>query len=230
MLTALAVALAIAGALSLGTFGTAHAQQPDPLIDPGQGGAGSRFQIVGQNGWTPGDAVTISFSFSDAPPASAYAGQFYNEQHVTVLRDGTWSFPTVVNDKLFPFPLWRPGYIVVKAQSARTTMVNAYVYTVEGRTPAGLPPLANLGSGPNAHTPVFALTLALFAAATGMLVTIAGAMRRASIRVSAALASDARRTTDRHPLAPGLQPQLAEERVGVRLASQELAHQHVAVD
>ena len=178
MLTALAGALAIAGALSLGTFGSASAQQPDPLIDPGQGSAGSRFQIVGQNGWTPGDAVTISFGFSDTPPASSYAGQLYNEQHVTVLRDGTWSFPTVVNDKLFPFPLWRPGYIVVKAQSATTTVVNAYVYTVEGRTPAGYPPLADLGSGPHAHTPVFMLTLALFAAATGALIAIAGGMRR----------------------------------------------------
>lgn len=230
MLTALAVALAIAGALTLGPFGSASAQQPDPLIDPGQGGAGSRFQIVGQTGWAPGETVTISFGFSDTPPPPSYAGPFYNEQHVTVLRDGTWSFPTVVNDKLFPFPLWRPGYIVVEARSATTTMVNAYIYTVEGRAPAGLPPLANLGSGPAPHVPVFALTLALFAAATGMLVTIAGAMRRASIPVSAAPASGTRRTTDNHPLAPGLQPQLAEERVGVRLASQEFAHQHVAVD
>ena len=61
---------------------------------------------------------------------------------MTVLRDGTWSFPTVVNNNLFPFPLWRPGYIVVKAQSATTTAVNSYIYTVEGRAPAGLPPLA----------------------------------------------------------------------------------------
>ncbi len=178
MLTALAFALAIAGALSLGTFSSAHAQQPDPLIDPGQGGVGSRFQIVGQIGWTPGDAVTISFGFSDTPPASTYDGQLYSEQHVTVLRDGTWSFPTVVNDKLFPFPLWRAGYIIVKAHSATTTAINTYVYTVDARTPAGYPPLANLGSGTVAHKPVFALSLALFAAATGALVALAGVMRR----------------------------------------------------
>ena len=180
MLTALAFALAIAGALTLGTSPSAHAQQPDPLIDPPSGGAGSRFQIVGQAGWAPGDAVTISFGFSDTPPASTYAGELYNEQHVTVLRDGTWSFPTVVNDKLFPFPLWRAGYIVVKAHSATTTATNAYVYTVDGRTPAGYPPLADLGSGPGAHSPLFALTLALFTAGTGALVAFAGVMRRTS--------------------------------------------------
>ena len=177
MLTGLAVALAIAGALTFGTFGTAAAQEPDPLIAPAQGEAGSRFQIVGQTAWTPGDTVTISFGFSDAPPTASFAGPLYNEQHVTVLRDGTWSFPTVVNDTLFPFPLWRPGYIVVRAQSATTTAVNAYLYTVEGRLPAGPPPLASLGSGPRHAAPVFALTLALFAAATGVLIVVGGATR-----------------------------------------------------
>jgi hypothetical protein len=177
MLTVLAVALAIAGALSLGTFGSAKAQESDPLIDPAEGSAGSRFQIVGQVAWTPGDEVTISFGFSDVAPTANYGGPFYNEQHVTVLRDGTWSFPTVINERLFPFPLWRPGYIVVKAQSATITAINNYVYTVEGRAPAGLPPLASLGSGPGGGSPVFALTLALFAATTGALVTLAGLMR-----------------------------------------------------
>ena len=181
MLTALACALAIAGALTFGTFGTAHAQQPDPLIDPAQGSANSRFQIVGQTGWTAGDAVTISFGFSDAPVGASYSGILYSEQRVTVLRDGTWSFPTVVNDKLFPFPLWRPGYIVVKAQSATTTAVNTYVYTVDGRAPAGLPPLASLGSGPAGEAPGFALTLALFAAAAGSLVAVSGAMRKRAL-------------------------------------------------
>src|SRR4029079_19765683 len=146
MLTALAVALAIVGALTLSPLRHAAAESPDPLIDPGQGGAGARFQIVGQVGWQPGDAVTISFAFADAAPDARFSGTFYNEQHVTVLRDGTWSFPTVINNTLFPFPLWRPGYIVVKAQTATNTAVNSYVYTVDGRLPAGLPPLANLGS------------------------------------------------------------------------------------
>jgi hypothetical protein len=180
MLTALAVALAIAGALPLISPHGAAAQTPDPLIDPPQGAAGSRFQIVGQSGWQPGDAVTISFAFADVAPGAAYAGPFYNEQHVTVLRDGTWSFPTVVNDKLFPFPLWRPGYIVVRAQSASHTTMNAYLYTVEGRPPAGLPPLASFGTGSRGTSgaSVLAVTLALFAAATGTLIAVSGAMRR----------------------------------------------------
>jgi hypothetical protein len=165
-------------AIFLHASGIAHAQQADPLIDPPQGAAGARFQIVGQTAWTAGDTVTISYGFADAAPADAYDGPFYNEQQVTVLRDGTWSFPTVVNDSLFPFPLWRPGYIVVKAQSATTTAVNSYVYTVEGRAPAGLPPLAELGSGPAGGSAVFPLTLALFAAGAGALIAFAGAMRR----------------------------------------------------
>ncbi len=178
MLTALACAIAIAGALTFGPSGTVHAQQPDPLIDPAQGSAGSRFQIVGQTGWTPGEIVTISFGFSDAPAGASYTGTLYSEQTVTVLRDGTWSFPTVVNDKLFPFPLWRPGYIVVKAHSATTVAVNTFVYTVDGYGPTGPPPLASLGSGAAHDAPVFALSLALFAAATGSLVAVGGAMRR----------------------------------------------------
>ncbi len=177
MLTVLAVMFACVCAISLHANGIAHAQQADPLIDPPLGAAGDRFQIVGQVAWTAGDTVTISYGFSDAAPAGSYDGPFYNEQQVTVLRDGTWSFPTVVNDNLFPFPLWRPGYIVVKAQSATTTAVNSYVYTVEGRAPAGLPPLAELGSGPAGGGGVLALTLALFAAGTGALIVFAGAVR-----------------------------------------------------
>lgn len=183
MLTVLAVMFACVCAISLHANGIAHAQQADPLIDPPQGAAGARFQIVGQTAWTAGDTVTISYGFADAPPTAAYDGPFYNEQQVTVLRDGTWSFPTVVNNNLFPFPLWRPGYIVVKAQSATTTAINSYIYTVEGRAPAGLPPLAELGSGPGGDGAVFALTLALFAAATGGLIALSGAMRRQHVLV-----------------------------------------------
>ena len=180
MLSAFAVALAIAGAFSSGSHRTA-AQAADPLIDPPGGAAGSRFQIVGQTGWHPGDSVTISFGFADTSP-DAYDGPFYNEQRVTVLRDGTWSFPTVVNDRLFPFPLWRPGYIVVKAQTATHSVVNGYAYTVEGRAPAGLPPLASLGYGPSTGSSVGVVTIALFAAATGLLVATAGILRRGATR------------------------------------------------
>jgi len=150
------------------------------LIDPPQGGTGSRFQIVGQTGWTPDATVTISYGFSDVPPGDGYAGPFWNAQHVTVLRDGTWSFPTVVNDRILPFPLWRPGYIVVKAVSGGRVAINSYVYTVDGHSPAGLPPLAELGFGPqgSGHGGVVALTIALFAAATGALIAASGAFRR----------------------------------------------------
>lgn len=178
MLTVLAVMIACAGATLLRTSGVAEAQQPDPLIDPPEGAAGSRFQIVGQVAWTPGDTVTISYGFSDAEPGATYDGPFYNQQQVTVLRDGTWSFPTVVNDRLFPFPLWRPGFIVVKAKSATTTAINSYVYTVDGRAPRGLPPLASLGSGPGeGDGAALALTFVLFAAATGALLALGGVVR-----------------------------------------------------
>lgn len=183
MLTVLAVMFACACAISLHANGVAQAQQADPLIDPPQGAAGARFQIVGQVAWTAGDTVSISYGFSDTAPTDSYAGPFYNEQQVTVLRDGTWSFPTVVNDNLFPFPLWRPGYIVVKAQSATTTAINSYIYTVEGRAPAGLPPLAELGSGPATGGATFPLTIALFAAGAGALIVFAGAMRRQPVAV-----------------------------------------------
>jgi hypothetical protein len=180
-LLTLAALCAIAVCFSLSP-GTASAQERDPLISPSSGGAGSRFQIVGETGWTPGETVTISIGFSDVDPGEQYGGTLYHERQITVLRDGTWSFPIVVNQDLVPFPLWRPGFIVVKATSATRTAVNSYVYTVEGRAPPGAPPLASLGSGPGAPSGVVAVTLALFAAATGALVAASGGIRR---RISA---------------------------------------------
>jgi hypothetical protein len=178
-----ALALVFAWALS---FSTAHAQVPaDPLISPAEGEAGSRFQIVGQSGWTAGETVTLSFGFSDQPPGASFAGPFYHERQVTVLRDGTWSFPVVVNNDLFPFPLYRPGFVVVKAQSASKTEINSFVYSVAGRRPLGPPPLASFGFGPAQANPVFALTLALFAAATGALLAISGAWRRREAALTA---------------------------------------------
>lgn len=176
MLTAFGVALICASF----SFNTASAQTAgEPLISPTVGGAGSLFQVVGQDGWTPGETVALRFTFSDTEPNGRPVGPFYHERTVTVLRDGTWSFPIVVNADLFPFPLYRPGFIVVTAQSATKTAVNSYVYTVNGRQPAGLPPLAELGSGPRAESrwPLVTTTLALFAAATGVLLAISGALR-----------------------------------------------------
>jgi len=176
-LLALAAVCAIAVLFSL-LPGTLSAQERDPLISPSSGGTGSRFQIVGETGWAWGETVTIGIGFSDADPGEQYSGTLYHERQVTVLRDGTWSFPIVVNQELVPFPLLRPGFIVVKATSATRTAVNSYVYTVEGRAPLGAPPLASLGSGPGAPSGVVALTLALFAAATGALVAASGGIRR----------------------------------------------------
>lgn len=152
---------------------------PDPLIDPGVGAAGDRFQVVGQTGWTPGETVTLEFGFSDTPVEASYSGAMYHGRQVTVLRDGTWSFPVVINQDLFPFPLWRPGYIAVKASSPTKTVIGSFVYTVEGRRPAGLPPLADLGSGPDAGPrPAWPLAAALLAGMAGALIAASGAMRR----------------------------------------------------
>jgi len=174
--TVTALALAFATALPLSM---ARAQIPEePLISPAAGEVGSRFQVVGQSGWTPGETVTLSFGFSDSPPGNSFGGPFYHERQATVLRDGTWSFPVVVNDELFPFPLYRPGFIVVKAQSPSKTAMNSFVYAVAGERPLGPPPLASFGFGPPRGNHAFAMTIGLFAAGIGALVTVSGAWRR----------------------------------------------------
>lgn len=178
---ALAVfALALAWAVSPTR---AHGQEGrDPLVDPPQGGEGTRFQVVGLSGWTPGETVTLRVGYVAADPLS-FAGPFPFEREVTVLRDGTWSFPINVNDDLLSAPLpAMPGYIVVTAASPSKTAVNAYVYTVNGSRPAGAEAIAPLGFGPGAASPVFAVTLALFALGTGALVVVSGAWRRAGAR------------------------------------------------
>jgi hypothetical protein len=152
------------------------------FVSPTEGSAGSRFQIVGELGWTAGETVTISFSFSDVPPAEEFDDTLYNEQTVTVLRDGTWSFPAVINNELLPFPLWRPGYIVVVAESDSQRAVASVVYSVQNERPVGAPPLAPLGFGPGNGTrpsESLMLTLAAFALATGSLLFGVGTMRRA---------------------------------------------------
>ena len=150
------------------------------FVSPAEGAAGSRFQIVGELGWTAGETVTISFGFSDAPPGEAFSDTTYNTQSVTVLRDGTWSFPAVINNELLPFPLWRPGYIVVVAESDSQRAVAAVVYSVEDLRPVGAPPLAPLGFGPkvSGSSAQLVIALMLFTLATGGLLVGVGQMRR----------------------------------------------------
>jgi len=172
-----AVAFAIACAL---IPAAADAQeQRDPLITPQIGGEGSRFQVVGQFGWTPGEPVTLRLAFTTTPEPLAYAGPFQAEHSVTVLRDGTWSFPIVVNDELLAAPIGdAPGYIVVQAQSGAHTATNAFVLTVDGVRPAGAEALVDAGFGPSLPSGGFAVAAALFAAATGALLVANGALRR----------------------------------------------------
>jgi len=190
----------------------------DPLIDPPEGGAGSRFQIVGQFGWTPGETVTLRIGTTSADPAS-FAGPFPFEQNLTVLRDGTWSFPISVNDTLLSMPLGAtPGYIVVQATSPTKTATNFYVFTVNGARPTGADVIAPLGFGPTDASPVFAITVALFAAATGALIAFSGASRwRMAAPGSAAQLLQR-------------QPKFPQERVTVRLATEKRSNQFVAVD
>jgi hypothetical protein len=171
----LAVALAFAWAFLPQSAAAQEAR--DPLISPQTGERGSRFQIVGQFGWTPGEQVTINIGFTTVDPFG-FAGPFPYEQHVTVLRDGTWSFPVVLNDALGVPLAGDPGYLVVHAASPSKTATNAFVYTVGGRTPAGAEEVANLGFGPHFGNPALPLGMALFALGIGGLLVISGELRR----------------------------------------------------
>lgn len=177
----IAAALAVVALASLWAHssGTAHAQEArDPLIDPPEGGNGSRFQVVGQFGWTPGETVMLGVGFAPADPFG-FTGPFPFEREVTVLRDGTWSFPVVVNDDLLGRPPGdTPGYLVVRAASPSKTATNAYIYTVNGTRPAGAEQIADLGFGPGAASATAALTIAMFAAGTGALIVASGYGRR----------------------------------------------------
>ena len=152
----------------------------DPLIVPQEGGNGSRFQIVGQNGWMPGETVTISLGFStDAAVAGApesFGGPFYHERQTTVLRDATWSFPIVVDD-VFPFPLDQAGVIVVRAQAPSHTAANTFKFTPNVSAVAGAQAVGKAGFGPDAGGPSIA-TAALFAAGLGVLLVLSGIARR----------------------------------------------------
>ena len=176
----LALALACLWALH---FQLARAQASSALlISPQQGEPGTLFQVVGQSGWTPGETVTLTFGFADLPADNTFAGATYHQRTVTVLRDGTWSFPVVVTPDFFPFPLWRPGYIVVRATSASKMATGNFIYTVAGKLPRGTPPLASYGFGPPPPDRTAAMALALLCAGTGSLLVFGGAWRRWRVR------------------------------------------------
>lgn len=174
LVAALAAALACA-ALPLSAV---FAQQSDDLlISPTVGDRGSRFQIVGVAGWTPGEVVVLRIGFTTGDPA-AFTGAFPFEREVTVLRDGTWSFPVSVNDDLLAMPLGdAPGYVVVRATSPTNAAGGTFVYAPGGRIPTGAPPLAPFGSGPGARDAALWFALALFAAGTGALLAVSGRLR-----------------------------------------------------
>ena len=69
------VALVCSAFLAIALVQAASAQEPrDPLIDPPLGGAGSRFQIVGQRGWIPNEALTLSVGYTTSSDPFAFSG------------------------------------------------------------------------------------------------------------------------------------------------------------
>ena len=137
---------------------------------------------------------------------------------MTVLRDGTWSFPVVINNDLFPFPLWRPGFIVVRAQSATDDRdQQLHLHGRGARARRACRRSQNSASVPTGGASRRSRSRSRCSPlGIGALIAFAGAMRRLRCRC-ARLAAD-------------LQPQFAQERVAVRLAAQEVAHEHVAID
>lgn len=173
------IAVIIAIACALGSGGGAAAQQDarDPQISPQEGDRGSRFQVVGLSGWTPGETVTVRIAYTSGDPF-AFTGPFAVEETVTVLRDGTWSFPVVLTDALLGAPLPdTPGFIVVRAESPTKSGTNAFIYSPGGRRPALTSVVASLGFGPGPGLGI-ALAAALFAGATGSLLVVSGLLRR----------------------------------------------------
>ncbi len=149
----------------------------DLIIDPPSGGAGSRFQIVGAEGWTAGETVSLKVGFTASPDPLAFLGPFAIEQQLPVLPDGTWSFPVVVNESIFQgAPPDEPGAIIVRAASLSHSAVAAFQYT--GLAPPPASDIAAAGFGPGAPPATLALLLALFAAGTGVLLVMSGAWRR----------------------------------------------------
>jgi hypothetical protein len=176
--TPLALVLVCAAALLYPGSATAGAAT---FVSPDEGEAGSRFQIVGESGWVPNETLTIEFTFLDAPPAEAesFGGPFYRTEIITALRDGSWSFPVVINNEILPFPLWRPGYIAIKVSGSTQSTITLVTYLVDGERPAGTPPLADLGFGTELDDgpATTMITLAMFALGTGALLLLGGVTR-----------------------------------------------------
>jgi hypothetical protein len=181
--------LALFFALAIGHLAfdqTASAQEPrDPLIDPPSGSVGSRFQIVGQAGWVPGETVTLHVYFTtstDPLNVAPSAAPLSREFSVTVLADGTWSFPIVVNEFFAADggapPPDMPGYIGVRATAGSHTGANAFVYTVRSVLPIGAEGFAEAGVGPPGPMPGATVVVALFAGGLGLLLALSGALRR----------------------------------------------------
>jgi hypothetical protein len=172
----LVAALAVAWARSLDSV---NAQTPDLIIDPPSGGAGSRFQIVGQSGWTAGEAVDVRVGFTPGD-AAAFAGPFAIDEQVTVLADSTWSFPVVLGDSFFggPAPA-NTGTVVVQARSASHAATATFAYTGLGQPPAAV---SAAGFGRGADGASAAAVVAMFAAGVGAMLVAGGLGRRTGTR------------------------------------------------
>lgn len=173
----LVAALACAWALPLRT---AFANQDAELIiDPPSGGAESRFQIVGQSGWTAAEIVRLRIGFSATGDPAAFTGPYALEQDVTVLADGTWSFPVVLNDAFFGNAApGSPGAIVVRAESPSNDAFATFAYTGVGPPPADV---GKAGFGPGVAGASAMIIAALFAAGVGAMVLVSGGIRRSEM-------------------------------------------------
>ena len=170
----LVAALACAWALPLKT--ALASQQADLIIDPASGGAGSRFQIVGQSGWTADERVRLRVGFTATGDPAAFAGPYAIEQDVTVLADATWSFPVVLNDAFFGGPApGSPGTIVVQAESPSNDASATFAYTGLGPPPADV---GTAGFGPGAAGAPVMIIAALFATGIGAMLFVSGGMQR----------------------------------------------------
>jgi hypothetical protein len=172
----LVAALAVAWARSLDS---SYAQTAELIIDPPAGGAGSRFQIVGQSGWIAGEAVSVRVGFTEGDAAS-FAGPFAIDEQVTVLDDGTWSFPVVLSVAFFggTAPA-TAGTVVVRAESPSHTATATFTYTGLGPPPAAV---SAAGFGQPAAGASAVAVVAMFAAGVGAMLVAGGFGRRATAR------------------------------------------------
>jgi hypothetical protein len=153
------------------------AQTAELIVDPPSGGAGSRFQIVGESDWTAGETVRIRVGFVTTGDPAAFAGPYAIEQDLTVLPDGTWSFPVVLSDTFFGgLAPSTPGTIVVRAASPSNDALATFDYTGVGPPPAS--DIGAAGFGPAAGAAPAAMIVSLFGAGIGTMLIVAGGRRR----------------------------------------------------